>query len=504
MRKIRRKGSTTPCLAVGVCPARPPAELLLEAGLQPRGERLKGRPRAGVRHPCADQVRPVQRVQVGDLPGVDLPALRRDPSPGRLRRRRRGHRHPGHVCAGAVGAHPRWRGAHSSRCACRSARSGSSPLARGARQPPGAQETPTGLIPAGAGRTTRPPRRRSSRRAHPRWRGAHDLVAQALPVEQGSSPLARGARHLHDLDAAVAGLIPAGAGRTPTRSSCPRAGWAHPRWRGAHAITQIDSTTWSGSSPLARGARLARSRPAGGRPAHPRWRGAHVTGRKWIDYVSGSSPLARGARRRPYLRRQVRGLIPAGAGRTARWPGGGWWRPAHPRWRGAHSTVPKVKEWSVGSSPLARGAHRPAPERPHARGLIPAGAGRTTSPRRTVPRGRAHPRWRGAHGILSARASMPRGSSPLARGARTVDRTRHGRPGLIPAGAGRTDRKATRASRPRAHPRWRGAHFNRDRMIYGRAGSSPLARGARRAGTFHVRLLRLIPAGAGRTPPGAR
>ena len=71
-----------------------------------------------------------------------------------------------------------------------------------------------GLIPAGAGRTTRPAAPELPQEAHPRWRGEDDLRRDAEGLPQGSSPLARGGQDARPVLEAYQGLIPAGAGRT--------------------------------------------------------------------------------------------------------------------------------------------------------------------------------------------------------------------------------------------------------------------------------------------------
>ena len=88
--------------------------------------------------------------------------------------------------------------------------------------------------------------------------------------------------------------------------------------------------------------------------------------------------------------------------------------------------------------------------------LIPACAGRATSPRQPGRDPAAHPRMRGEGTWLTGLKAGRKGSSPHARGGQrhTPSRTRGVR--LIPACAGR----ASVARRPRrvswAHPRMRG------------------------------------------------
>ena len=112
---------------------------------------------------------------------------------------------------------------------------------------------------------------------------------------------------------------------------------------------------------------------------------------------------------------------------------------------------------------------------------------------------RAHPRWRGED--TSSRFCHPAstGSSPLARGGRPINLVDRDSLRLIPAGAGRTPRGNFRRMGGRAHPRWRGEDGVCRPVVSGTWGSSPLARGGLRGLRRRRHRRRLIPAGAGRT-----
>ncbi|SNV92125.1 Domain of uncharacterised function (DUF2825) [Corynebacterium urealyticum] len=300
-------------------------------------------------------------------------------------------------CRACEWAHPRWRGEHRRRITKPALPCGSSPLARGAPTLRESIDVAPGLIPAGAGSTRGSKRARCAPPAHPRWRGEHSRVRIARALPAGSSPLARGALLQHHVDRRRGGLIPAGAGSTlprPVRVSSPG---AHPRWRGEHCWFLLWSSRLAGSSPLARGALrvILQPPPHGGLipagagsttatensnsqpPAHPRWRGEHGFSAAMLPMYSGSSPLARGARRCRCSRRGSRRLIPAGAGSTSRWTRCASRLWAHPRWRGEHINARQFFQTLRGSSPLARGAHMRIIRPPTQRGLIPAGAGST-------------------------------------------------------------------------------------------------------------------------------
>ena len=159
-------------------------------------------------------------------------------------------------------------------------------------------------------------------------------------------------------------------------------------------------------------------------------------------------------------------LIPAGAGQTSSRQASRFRRRAHPRGCGADVPVTAVAMFWMGSSPRVRG--RPCPScrclpRP---GLIPAGAGQTSSPSSTTPRQWAHPRGCGADSRNDYVLHEGRGSSPRVRGRHRRRRAPH-RPGrLIPAGAGQTVGVSGVGFLWWAHPRGCGADPCQPAMLY--------------------------------------
>ena len=268
-------------------------------------------------------------------------------------------------------------------------------------------------------------------------RGEHSYTLRSISACSGSSPLARGALLEAVLLKHHEGIIPACAGST--RGGWPRAGpWRdHPRLRGEHVTAAMSATDGAGSSPLARGAlrvgllhHLAEGiipacagstrSPAAwrrGRRDHPRLRGEHNALLSWGKRVRGSSPLARGAQR-------------TGAGRAS------------------HG----------GSSPLARGAPPTYSASSCPPGIIPACAG-STWPAPSPAAGRGdHPRLRGEHSTAFRPRTHVSGSSPLARGARSIEFNTRTNAGIIPACAGSTLQKRLLNEIIRDHPRLRGEH----------------------------------------------
>ena len=191
---------------------------------------------------------------------------------------------------------------------------GSSPLTRGKHLGKLALCVGEGLIPAHAGKTTANQYSYNGWEAHPRSRGENGASPSSATGCEGSSPLTRGKPGIGRRCPRLSGLIPAHAGKTPSK---PPKKWppaAHPRSRGEN-----------------------------GHLAHP------------APHTRGSSPLTRGkpealADGEIYLR-----LIPAHAGKTPRlhlsicdWP-------AHPRSRGENTLIWECCARSGGSSPLTRG-----------------------------------------------------------------------------------------------------------------------------------------------------
>ena len=116
---------------------------------------------------------------------------------------------------------------------------------------------------------------------------------------------------------------------------------------------------------------------------------------------------------------------------------------------------------------------------PNGIGIIPARAGFTAGP-------------------PSADQEVP-GSSPLARGLRPTQKIQRGHRRIIPARAGFTSSARSRRPSWPDHPRSRGVYAARRAVDDLERGSSPLARGLRRASPASSRSRGIIPARAGFT-----
>ena len=113
--------------------------------------------------------------------------------------------------------------------------------------------------------------------------------------------------------------------------------------------------------------------------------------------------------------------------------------------------------------------------------------------------GSAHPRSRGENGFVSSAAAASVGSSPLTRGKRGGCSAPRADTWLIPAHAGKTP-PGIDVERPcRAHPRSRGENTSGDGTWSCPTGSSPLTRGKQAPYANRRTLHGLIPAHAGKT-----
>ena len=213
---------------------------------------------------------------------------------------------------------------------------GSSPLARGLLLPAHGEGVLLRIIPARAGFTITFLTDRLAERDHPRSRGVYPPARPSRILRPGSSPLARGLHRLEGRIRCARRIIPARAGFTRRSPVTSVMAWDHPRSRGVYASASPESSSTSGSSPLARGlpptpaplALTVRIIPAragftphlpaldAGRADHPRSRGVYTRCIRWPMRWAGSSPLARGLPLRAMNHNVTRRIIPARAGFT--------------------------------------------------------------------------------------------------------------------------------------------------------------------------------------------
>ena len=215
--------------------------------------------------------------------------------------------------------------------------------------------------------------------------------------------------------------------------------------------------------------------------------------------VAGPSPLARGLQELHALTGASIRIIPARAGFTLG-PGTPRSFPRdHPRSRGVYGGSGRFGRSRRGSSPLARGLQCCPPGRSPSTRIIPARAGFTVLSTGQVTIDSDHPRSRGVYGVPGAFRHRRQGSSPLARGLRRAHKKYIPGDRIIPARAGFTDNPSAGNRCATDHPRSRGVYRSPISTLLRRRGSSPLARGLRSAMIRDILNTRIIPARAGFT-----
>ena len=173
--------------------------------------------------------------------------------------------------------------------------------------------------------------------------------------------------------------------------------WDHPRSRGVYSQTFKDIFISCGSSPLARGLRVALIGIWMTVVDHPRSRGVYGIITNLQDNPAGSSPLARGLRRDVRKRHRLNRIIPARAGFTSLRSGRMLPPRDHPRSRGVYYSGPERCTRGEGSSPLARGLPWADSTWGCSTGIIPARAGFTTNASESSQGSQDHPRSRGVY-----------------------------------------------------------------------------------------------------------
>ena len=355
------------------------------------------------------------------------------------------------------------------------------------------------FIPACAGNTVAMHSYESAGPVHPRVCGEHGAVGEGRYTSIGSSPRVRGTLGgVGDLRP-FRRFIPACAGNTAARSRLRTVSPVHPRVCGEHGTTPSGNNASNGSSPRVRGTQPQSTTPtcarrfipacAGNtrcpparsprRPVHPRVCGEHVRRLGSVQPCCGSSPRVRGTPQRPHRVQHLQRFIPACAGNTGPCLRRRSRTPVHPRVCGEHPAIISIRRAWSGSSPRVRGTRALFDQRAHVVRFIPACAGNTMTAWRIIRLAPVHPRVCGEHRAAMTPRHEQAGSSPRVRGTPrlpVLDTTANR---FIPACAGNTMARATRAQRTwTVHPRVCGEHpvhiprITRQRFIPACAGNT--------------------------------
>ena len=207
--------------------------------------------------------------------------------------------------------------------------------------------------------------------------GENPKIAVAGRCARGSSPRGRGKPVLHRRHGPERGLIPAWAGKTASSVSCARCARAHPRVGGENAPGIASANWFQGSSPRGRGKRGHRSVTSRSLGLIPAWAGKTPTRPCRVRTRRGSSPRGRGKRRCDVRHGLGNRLIPAWAGKTSGESVGVSCPWAHPRVGGENALPSPSALVEKGSSPRGRGKLAADGGWLSPLWLIPAWAGKT-------------------------------------------------------------------------------------------------------------------------------
>ena len=253
-------------------------------------------------------------------------------------------------------------------------------------------------------------------------------------------------------------ITPAGAGKTGTKKSPTLAKKDHPRRCG-------ENYTWD-------------ERGMGLLGSPPQVRGKHLSQR-------GSGDLTR--------------ITPAGAGKTGTSLKDGHEIQDHPRRCGENRADPESTHTRTGSPPQVRGKLEPLCAVISVRGITPAGAGKTKATLNERFVNQDHPRRCGENQIPNRHTLQTTGSPPQVRGKLDVLHFFFTVLGITPAGAGKTCIISWRNNPLRDHPRRCGENPPHVRHQPFAKGSPPQVRGKQGHRYRAVDAQRITPAGAGKT-----
>ena len=239
--------------------------------------------------------------------------------------------------------------------------------------------------------------------------------------------------------------------------------------------------------------------PSPCRSVHPRACGEHVRLSNKEQDATGPSPRLRGTPDDPGPGLAGPRSIPAPAGNTWSALARGYTPPVHPRACGEHRERERGPMTPAGPSPRLRGTRLlPGKLRLQVRS-IPAPAGNTFRRRSRAGTGAVHPRACGEHDIVIQGSTVAAGPSPRLRGTRDLEAQVLAGERSIPAPAGNTDHSRVRQEEGTVHPRACGEHRNFPSARSRHVGPSPRLRGTREIVKHCPIRIRSIPAPAGNT-----
>ena len=233
---------------------------------------------------------------------------------------------------------------------------------------------------------------------------------------------------------------------------------------------------------------------------HPRRCGENIISQPFLQCKVGSPPQVRGKLYVGVTAGNVRGITPAGAGKTSCNSCNSGTVRDHPRRCGENQTEFGLNYVKNGSPPQVRGKLNSAYRKPDMVRITPAGAGKTALALSAFGQTPDHPRRCGENGLSEGERQASTGSPPQVRGkpGRICYKSEDRR--ITPAGAGKTQKGRQRTTVCQDHPRRCGENLHKCLIKAEQSGSPPQVRGKLDNALDKQRQRWITPAGAGKTP----
>ena len=232
---------------------------------------------------------------------------------------------------------------------------------------------------------------------------------------------------------------------------------------------------------------------------HPRRCGENTSNTIPFPTTLGSPPQVRGKLYNSVDNIFRYRITPAGAGKTVSILHSERLHRDHPRRCGENPPPPRASCAIRGSPPQVRGKLARKIEGYARSRITPAGAGKTTEGAQHEHSNQDHPRRCGENHMIPLPVKVLLGSPPQVRGKHYRARRTRQRSGITPAGAGKTSRHTTPRCLARDHPRRCGENADLQGLVDGLTGSPPQVRGKRRVCRAGCHKHGITPAGAGKT-----
>ena len=192
-------------------------------------------------------------------------------------------------------------------------------------------------------------------------------------------------------------------------------------------------------------------------------------------------------------------ITPAGAGKTNFTGANLSGAKDHPRRCGENLYAVRLRLGCFGSPPQVRGKLTHTVAADENLRITPAGAGKTMTRGNKLRAGQDHPRRCGENALPQIIAAVTTGSPPQVRGKPSRSSISAIRFRITPAGAGKTNGTCCSCGRRRDHPRRCGENVAPRIDPLSILGSPPQVRGKPHAYSNVDLLIRITPAGAGKT-----